>query len=266
LGLHFNLRNHRKLLVVDGCVGFTGGMNIGDRHLVSEQGDGGVKDLHFRIEGPVVGQMQDAFCEDWEFVTKERLSGRMHSSVFKGPALCRGISAGPNEDFEKLHWLLTGVLAVARERVCIMTPYFIPDRGLITALNSAVLRGVKVELLLPERNNLPLVQWASRAYLWELLQYGVRIYLQPPPFDHSKLLLVDDLYTLVGSANLDPRSLRLNFEFDLEIYDADLNARLVDHFEGCRDAARLLTLAEVDGRPLLAKMRAATAKLLSPYL
>lgn len=265
-GLHFNLRNHRKLLVVDGRVGFTGGMNIGDRHLVSEQSDGGVKDLHFRIEGPIVGQMQDAFCEDWEFVTKERLSGRMEPPAFKGSALCRGISAGPNEDFEKLHWLLTGVLAVARERVCIMTPYFIPDRGLVTALNSAALRGVKVDLLLPERNNLPLVQWASRAYLWELLQYGVRIYLQPPPFDHSKLLLVDDLYTLIGSANLDPRSLRLNFEFNLEIYDADLNTRLADHFEICRGAARPFTLAEVDGRSLPAKMRDATAKLLSPYL
>lgn len=265
-GLHFNLRNHRKLLVVDGCRGFTGGMNIGDRHLLADNPADGVKDLHFRIEGPVVGQMQDAFAEDWEFVTGERLPTGPPASADRGSALCRGISAGPNEDFEKLHWLLTGVLAVARRRVCIMTPYFIPDRILITALNSAALRGVKVELLLPERNNLPPVQWASRAYLWELLQYGVRIYWQPPPFDHSKLLLVDNLYSQVGSANLDPRSLRLNFEFNLEIYDSAINARLAGHFEACRDVSRPVTLAEVDGRSLPAKLRDATAKLFSPYL
>jgi cardiolipin synthase len=265
-GMHFNLRNHRKLLVVDGTLGFTGGMNIGDRHLLENSVNGSVRDLHFRIEGPVVGQMQDAFCEDWGFATGEHLAGSMPTLEHYGSAVCRGVSAGPNEDFEKLHWLLTGVLAVARERVCIMTPYFIPDRQLVTALNTAALRGVKVELLLPERNNLPLVQWASRAYFWELLQYGVRIYLQPPPFDHSKLLLVDDLYSLVGSANLDPRSLRLNFEFNLEVYDSSLNARLAAHFDACRNVSHPVTREEMDGRPLPAKMRDATAKLLSPYL
>lgn len=265
-GMHFNLRNHRKLLVVDGRLGFTGGMNIGDRHLVAGASAGGVKDLHFRIAGPVAGQMQDAFCEDWAFATGERLSPSAVSDDTAGQAICRGISAGPNEDFEKLHWLLTGVLAVARQRVCIMTPYFIPDRGLMTALNSAALRGVEVELLLPERSNLPLVHWASRSYLWELLQYGVRIYWQPPPFDHTKLLLVDHQYSQVGSANLDPRSLRLNFEFNLEIFDAAVNARLAGHFAACRNAARRVTLEEVDGRPLPVKMRDATAKLFSPYL
>jgi len=265
-GLHFNLRNHRKLLVVDGHLGFTGGMNIGDRHLLETAADGGVRDLHFRIEGPAVGQMQDAFCEDWGFATGEHLAGSRPPLEHYGSAMCRGISAGPNEDFEKLYWLLTGVLAVARQRVCIMTPYFIPDRQLVMALNTAVLRGVKVDLLLPERNNLPLVQWASRAYFWELLQYGVGIYLQPPPFDHSKLLLVDDLYSLVGSANLDPRSLRLNFEFNLEVYDSALNARLAAHFNACRNAARPVTQDEMDGRSLPVKMRDATAKLLSPYL
>jgi cardiolipin synthase len=265
-GLHFNLRNHRKLLVVDGRLGFSGGMNIGGRHLLGPASDSGVKDLHFRIEGPVVGQMQDAFLEDWGFTTGEHLTGSKPPLEHFGSAVCRGISAGPNEDFEKLHWLLTGVLAVARQRVCIMTPYFIPDRGLITALNTAALRGVEVHLLLPERNNLPLVQWASRAYLWEFLQYGVRIYWQPPPFDHSKLLLVDNIYCLVGSANLDPRSLRLNFEFNLEVYDSALNARLAAHFDACRNASRPVTLEEVDGRSLPAKMRDAAAKLFSPYL
>jgi cardiolipin synthase len=265
-GLHFNLRNHRKLLILDGQVGFTGGMNLGDRHLTAGDHPARVRDLHFRVAGPVARHMQDAFCEDWEFTTGERLAGAEPVADVRGKALCRGISAGPNEDFEKLHWLLIGVLAAARERVRIMTPYFVPDRGLLTALNTAALRGVEVDLLLPGKNNLPPVAWAGRAYLWELLQYGVRVYCQPPPFDHSKLLLVDDRFAMVGSANLDPRSLRLNFEFNLEIYDAELSGVLAAHFENCRAAAREVTLDEVDGRPLPVKLRDAAAKLLSPYL
>ncbi len=147
-----------------------------------------------------------------------------------------------------------------------MTPYFIPERALISAINAASLRGVRVELLLPGRNNLPYVAWATRAYLWELLQYGTRIYYQPPPFVHSKCLLVDDHYALVGSANLDPRSLRLNFEFNLEAYDRRLVAELAAHFDLLRGAAREVTLAEVDARPLPLKLRDAFAKLFSPYL
>jgi cardiolipin synthase len=147
-----------------------------------------------------------------------------------------------------------------------MTPYLIPDRSLIAAINTAALRGVEVEILLPERNNLPYVGWASRAYHWELLQYGTRIYYQSPPFVHSKFLLIDDQYALIGSANLDPRSLRLNFEFNVEVYDRSLTALLAEHFDRAREAAIPATLASVDARPLPVKLRDAFAKLFSPYL
>jgi len=266
-GIHLNLRNHRKLLIVDGEIGFCGGMNIGDRHLVQREDPRRVVDIHFRVAGPVVGQMQEAFLEDWQFATGEPCAEiRYPAAEAQAGAFCRGISAGPNEDFEKLAWLVIGALDCARRHVRIMTPYFIPERTLVAAINAASLRGVTVEIVLPERNNLPYVAWATRAYLWELLQYGTRIYYQPPPFVHSKLLLVDDAYALLGSANLDPRSLRLNFEFCLEVYDRRLNEALAGHFDRIRESSRLVRRSDLDARPLPIQLRDALAKLFSPYL
>lgn len=267
-GIYFNLRNHRKLLVVDGATGFTGGMNLGDRHLAgASESSPQVVDIHFNLQGPIVGHLQEAFLEDWHFATGERFGNAPYPAPIPGgQAFCRGISAGPNEDFEKLTWIVVGALNGARKRIRIMTPYFIPDRALITAINAASLRGVEVDIILPGKNNLFYVAWASRAYHWELLEYGTRIYHQPPPFVHSKLLLVDEDYALAGSANLDPRSLRLNFEFNVEIYDRGLVEGLGRHFDDVRARSRELSLAEVDGRPLPEKLRDAFAKLFSPYL
>lgn len=265
--IHLNLRNHRKLLIVDGALGFTGGMNIGDRHLAAGENPGRVVDIHFRVGGPVVAHMQQAFLEDWHFATGElTYPDPPPPPVPGGEALCRGISAGPNEDFDKLPWILIGALNCARRRVRIMTPYFIPDRALISAINAASLRGVQVEIVLPEKNNLPYLAWATRSYLWEFLLYGTRVYFQPPPFVHSKILLMDEHFALVGSANLDPRSLRLNFEFNLEVYDGEVIDTLGRHFDAVRERSREVTLAEMDARPLVVKLRDGVAKLFSPYL
>jgi cardiolipin synthase A/B len=267
MGIHLNLRNHRKLLVVDGQLGFAGGMNIGDRHLAALDKPGRVIDLHFAIRGPVVGEMLEIFLEDWHFATGEKFAPLLYPPVAEGgEAFCRAISAGPNEDFEKLAWLLIGAFNCARHRVAIMTPYFIPERALVAAINAATLRGVEVVIILPEKNNLPFLKWASRAYLWEFLQYGTRVFYQPPPFVHSKLLLIDDQYALLGSANLDPRSLRLNFELNIEVYDRALVAELRKHFDTVRQNSREVFLADLDGRPLPVKLRDAFAKLFSPYL
>jgi cardiolipin synthase len=227
-----------------------------------------VIDLQVGVEGPVVGQLEDTFLSDWHFVTGEPRTSQspLPPPAPAGRAFCRGISAGPNEDFEDLYWLVLGALGAARRHIRIMTPYFVPDRALLAALNTAALRGVRVDIVLPQRNNLPYVAWAMRAILWEVLQYGARVYYQPGPFVHSKLLAVDDVYTMVGSANLDPRSLRLNFEFNLEIYDHDTAASLTGHFDATRERSREVTLAEMDGRPLPERLRDAAAKLFAPYL
>lgn len=266
-GLYFNLRNHGKILVVDHQIGFTGGMNIGDRHCVTlEPTAKKVVDIQFQVQGPVVTHLRQAFAENWYFTTGEKLPERSPLPEPVGEALCRGISAGPDRGFEKLHWIITGALHSARNKVQIMTPYFIPDRTLINALNSAVLRGVEVEIILPQRSNLPFVDWASRTYFWELLQHGVQIFYQPPPFCHSKLFLVDDTLALIGSANLDPRSLRLNFEFNLGVYDAAFSRALSAHFETVRATAETITIESVNHRSLGVKLRDGIFKLFSPYL
>ncbi|HEY6837872.1 MAG TPA: phospholipase D-like domain-containing protein [Geobacteraceae bacterium] len=166
----------------------------------------------------------------------------------------------------KLHWIIMGALACAQREVAIMTPYFIPDRPLVAALVTAALRDVKVTLVLPAKNNLPYVHWATRAYLWELLQQGIRVYYQPPPFVHTKMLLVDGVWSLIGSANLDPRSLRLNFELNMEVYDAPFCHELNAEFNTTVLASREVTLEEMDARSLPEKLRDGAAKLFSPYL
>jgi len=262
-----NLRNHRKILAVDGRVAFTGGMNLGGRHMLTTDGRRRVADVHFRVRGPVVAQVEQAFLEDWHFardLPPPEAPLSMPRRV--GTAWCRGLREGPNEDLDRLHWIMAGVFAAARERIRVMTPYFIPDDILKAALNAAALRGVEVQVVLPEHSNLPVVDWASRAMLWELLKYDVEIWLQPPPFAHTKLLRVDQSYCQVGSANLDPRSLRLNFEFNLEILDQGLAARLDEHFDAVLARSRRLTLAEVDARSLPVRLRDSLARLFSPYL
>jgi cardiolipin synthase len=267
-GFHLNLRNHRKLLIVDGLQAFTGGMNIGDHQLAERPGNPHrVVDLHVGVEGPVVADLEEVFLGDWHFATGEAPSAQPRRPIAPaGPVSCRGISAGPNEDFEKLYWIVLGAIGAARSHIRIMTPYFIPDRALLAALSMAALRDVRVEIVLPQRSNLPYVAWAMRAYLWEVLHNGARVYYQPGPFVHSKVLAVDDMYALVGSANLDPRSLRLNFEFNLEICDREAAALFTHYFDAARDRSREVTLAEVDARPLPIRLRDGAAKLLSPYL
>lgn len=265
-----NLRNHRKICVVDGCVGFTGGINIQQGHVLEDPGGKPVQDLHFRIEGPAVRELQEVFAEDWAFAAGESLEGPVWfpriPSAAGGTGLARVIADGPDEGFDDLRWCLLGALSVAQRSVRIVTPYFLPDASLISAMNVAAMRGVEVDVLIPSKVNVPLVQWAMRATLWQVLQHGCRVWLTPPPFDHTKLMLVDNCWVLLGSANWDARSLRLNFELNVEVYDPRLAAKLGDIVEGKRIAARPLTLEEVDARGIPERLRDGVARLFSPVL
>lgn len=265
--IRVNLRNHRKVLIVDGLVGFTGGMNIALRHMMLDPDNGHpTADIQFRVRGPVVNAMSETFLEDWFFATGKAVDWAPELTAAAGKALCRSIKDGPNEDFERLQWILVGAMSCARDSIRIVTPYFIPGRELLAAINSAVLRGVQVEIILPANSNLPYVDWACRAMLWEVMQYGAAVYWQPAPFDHTKLFVVDDFYVNLGSANLDPRSLRLNFELNLEVFDPDLGAELRRHFEQVRARSVPVTMETLDGRSFPTKLRDATAKLFAPYL
>lgn len=264
-----NLRSHRKILVVDGTVGFTGGINIRDGHWLERDPSHPVRDVHFRVEGPVVQDLQRVFVEDWGSTTGEWLTGDpwFPEPESPGNVLARGISDGPDIDYDTLPSILQGALAVARSHVRVMTPYFIPTPTLTDALGLAALRGVRVELYLPARSNLALVDWASRGHWEPLLEKDCHIYLVPPAvFDHSKLMVVDGAWVLLGSANWDPRSLHLNFEFNLECYAPrlaeDLEAMMAVRTRGARE----VTLEEMQRRPAHLKLRDGVARLLSPYL
>jgi cardiolipin synthase len=263
-----NLRNHRKILVIDGQTAFTGGMNIRHGNVLSDQPRSPVRDLHFRLEGPIVRCFQEAFANDWAFTTGETLRDECWFPELQesGTVIGRAIIDGPDADFEKLRWTLLAALAEAQTSVQILTPYFLPDQALITALNLAALRGVRVDILLPEKNNLPYVHWASRGMWWQVLKHGSRLWLTPPPFDHSKLMIVDGHWVLLGSANWDARSLRLNFELNVEAYGRHFADEMGKVIQDKLRGAREVTQAEVDGRSYPAKLRDSIARLFSPYL
>ena len=265
---YMNLRSHRKILTVDGRVAFTGGMNIKEDHLLDLKPARPTHDLHFRIEGPVVAQVQEVFRDDWHFSTRQLLTGPEWFPKLgeAGKVMARGIGDGPDEDFEKCRWTLLGALANAKESVRILTPYFLPDQSLISAINLAAVSGVRVDIVLPQVIDLPMVARASMGLLPQLLEYGCRVWIAPAPFHHGKLMLVDGGWTLLGSSNWDPRSLRLNFEFDLECYDEHLTARLEKHVDDRIAGARELTLADFERRRFLLKLRDGSARLLAPFL
>jgi cardiolipin synthase len=262
--LSLNLRNHRKLLIVDGETGFVGGMNIGGRE-VGKAHHRRMADLHFRVRGPAVSQLAECFAADWQFAAGETLAAPSPAPPAAGECVCRVITEGPDEDSDKLLFVILGAVAVAHRQVLIMTPYFIPPPELTAALQTAALRGVEVCLVLPARSNLRYVDWATRRWLPPLLERGIQVYLQPPPFSHTKLLVVDGAYAQIGSANIDPRSLRLNFEIAVEVYDETVCGQLASYVLSARDHAERCPVGPPE-QPLARRIRNSLFWLLSPYL
>ncbi|MEZ0574811.1 cardiolipin synthase [Halodesulfovibrio aestuarii] len=262
--IRLNLRNHRKLLAVDGKVGFTGGMNIGGTH--DAKGHQRLSDIHYKLTGPIVSQLQQIFMEDWAFA-----KGKAHQPLpapmdHTGEILARVIKDGPDNPDNPLHTSIIATISAAKHSVRIMTPYFLPSAELISALSIAALRDVAVTIILPAKSNWPFVQWASRNYFKGLLESGVRIFYQPQPFCHTKLLIVDDCYVQFGSANMDPRSLMLNFELNVEVLDIDLAQQLIAHVDDTVRRSQEITHREMISRPLPVRIRDAFFWLFSPYL
>jgi cardiolipin synthase A/B len=261
-----NMRTHKKILVVDGRLAFTGGLNIGAENILAKAPRHPVRDTHFRVEGPVIAQLMEAFAEDWLFVSGESLSGSTWFPPLAaiGDVAARVVTSGPDQDIEKLEYVLLNAIAVARRSIRIATPYFLPDDRLCNALEMAALRGIHVDIVIPGKGNHPVLDWAVPAQARPLIAAGCQVWYAPPPFTHSKLMTVDECWALVGSANWDVRSLRLNFELDLEIYNdpfaAQVNAA-IDTGQRHR-----VTLAELDHRSFLIVLRDAAARLLLPYL
>ncbi len=263
-----NLRTHKKILVIDGIRGFTGGMNIGAENVLRGHPPprDPVRDIHFAVRGPVVSQLAEAFARDWDFTTGEQLDLAVWApdAPASGDAHARVATSGPDSDMEKIEYLMLQAVACARSRIRILTPYFLPEERLTTALGMAAMRGVSVEIVIPRNSNHRLVDWATRAHVGPLLDDGAKIFLNAPPFEHTKLMVVDGLWSLIGSANLDMRSLRLNFELNMEVYDETLAAeveRIVESRRGER-----LTREMLAARHLPVRLRDAATRLLLPYL
>ena len=261
-----NLRLHKKSLIVDGKSAFVGGLNIGAENVIAKQPKAPVRDIHFRVEGTIVRQIEQEFDDDWGFTTGEEAMGTgpaRQEPAGRGSA-ARTIVAGPDQEVDQLVLVLLSAINLARRSIRVATPYFLPDEQLITALQLAVLRGVDVHLVLPSHNNHRLVAWAAQTHIRPLLQSGCHLWRSAPPFDHSKLMTIDDSWSLIGSANWDMRSLRLNFELTVEFYDAALAAKLA----GMIDSRRVqpITLEEIDRRALPVKLRDAAARLAMPYI
>jgi len=259
-----NLRNHRKILVVDGRIGFVGGINIGDENVLASHPLHPVRDTHFRLDGPVVEQLTEAFADDWLFMTGEKLLNDDWFPTLEpvGPLAARVVTSGPDEDIEQIEFVALHAISCARQSIRVVTPYYLPPDALTTALGLAAMRGLTVDLVLPEHSNHALLDWASRVPIRLLLEAGCRVWLLPAPFDHSKLMTIDGAWSFIGSANWDTRSFRLNFELNVEVQGEDFAQRITAMTTG----GRRLTLAEVRADPLPVKLRSAAARLLQPYL
>lgn len=256
-----HLRNHRKLMVVDGAVGFTGGVNVGDEFIPW-------RDVHLRVEGPAVSQLQAIFVEDWFFATRKDLAVPefFPSLPGTGTSVVQMVQSGPDTTVEPIHRLFFALIASARERVYITTPYFVPDRAVLVALQTAALRGVDVRLMLPRQSNHRVTFHAGRSFYDELLEAGVTIHEYLPGMVHTKSMVVDGRFATVGSANLDVRSFRLNFELIALIYDPDVVGRVERIFLEDLGHTEVVDLALWRKRSVVIKVKEGIGRLCAPLL
>ena len=242
--MQINLRNHRKLLVVDGKIGFLGGINIHDTN-ISATGKGlGIHDYHFEVHGPAVSELQYCFLQDWYHTSDDAPEDLLREAYFPPQEACgddfsRVVRSGPGHDYEAGHRAFFTFIVMAQQSIRLLTPYFVPDGPLFTALANAAARGVDVCIIVPERNNHWYIHYATRSFFAPLLRAGVRIFERPSPFVHAKALLVDSCWAFVGSSNFDIRSFRLNFELNLEargpFAEHDLSRALQEEMHGSRE-------------------------------
>jgi cardiolipin synthase len=263
-----NYRNHRKIIVIDGKTGFTGGVNIADRYLEGKKRIGPWNDLHLQIEGDASACLQVVFAADWFFVSKENLSGDKHFPVMtNGEGVAMQISvSGPDSDWENIGQAFFAAITNARQRAYIVSPYLMPPLQIISALKTASLSNVDVRIIIPEKSDSPIPLWCSFSYVEELLEAGVKVYFYNTGFIHSKYIIVDDVFSTVGTTNLDFRSLETNFEVNAFIYDEAFTSRLTQIFRNDMKNSREVKLRDWRQRPWHFKLRESFAHSVSPML
>jgi cardiolipin synthase len=263
-----DFRNHRKIVIVDGRVGFTGGINVGKEYLGLDPNVGNWRDTHVRIEGPAVLSLQQAFVHDWLLTTGEALDdeGFFEMGPPVGDCPVQVIDSGPDRTWASMELYYAQAIAFAQQRVWITNPYFIPSQTIESMLVQAALRGVDVRLLLPKKSDSHLVTWASHSYYRYLLFAGVRIFEYDRGFVHAKTMVVDDWVATIGSANMDLRSFKLNFELNAFLFDSGICQTLASHFETDLERALEVTKAMERRVSLGRRLLRGIARLTSPLL
>lgn len=262
-----NYRTHRKIIVIDGEIGYLGGINIADRYLNGLEW-GPWRDTHARIRGKGVQGLQSVFLIDWFFVSQTLITSRNYFPLLDnyGNSLMQIVNSGPlSDENELLHGIMQAIYG-AEKSIFIQTPYFFPPESMTDALQAAAIRGVDVRLMLSRRSDVPLVQLASYSFIGHMLQAGVKVYLYRAGFLHSKLMIFDGSLTLIGSANFDTRSLEQNFEAEAFIYDKEVADQALEIFAGDQRSCDVVSLKEWKKRPLIRRFLESLLRLFAPLL
>lgn len=267
-GGKLNYRNHRNIAIIDGKIGYTGGLNIGDEYMGKNKKFGYWRDTHIKIEGTSVYMLQMIFLTDWYYTTKEIIT---EDKYFPSPQRCGNsmvqiIASGPDSDWESIRYAYFSAICQAKKSIYIETPYFIPDESILIALKSAALSGVDVRIVFPKIADHKIVNNASYSYFDDILKSGGKVYLYTKGFIHSKIMTIDDKIASTGSANMDLRSFMLNFEINAFIYDKKIVERMNKDFFEDLNSSEELTLDEFSKRKLGKKVRESIARLFSPIL
>ncbi|WP_416197490.1 MAG: cardiolipin synthase [Sporanaerobacter sp.] len=269
LSIRINYRNHRKICVVDGKEGYVGGFNIGDEYLGYSKKFGYWRDTHAKIRGTAVKGLQWRFLLDWRFVSGSEIeiSEKYFPKIStQGETGIQIVSSGPDSKWTSIKDGYLKMIINARSKVYIQTPYFIPDDSILEALKIAGLSGVDVRVIIPSKPDHPFVYWASLSYIGELLQAGVKFYTYQEGFMHSKVIVMDDVVSSVGTANLDIRSFKLNFEVNAFIYDENINKEITEKIHEDFKKCKEITIEEYEKRSIVVKFKESVSRLLSPIL
>ena len=268
IGGKLNYRNHRKIVVIDGIIGYTGGINIGDEYLGKKEKFGYWRDTHIRIEGISIYMLQMTFIIDWYYTTKEVIETKklFPTMDYVGDSMIQVVASGPDSDWEDIHYAYFTAICQAKKRVYIETPYFIPDESILKAIKSVALIGVEVIIIFPKIADHKIVNIASHSYFEEILEAGGKVFLYNKGFIHSKVVIIDDEIASTGSANMDLRSFMLNFEVNAFIYDKKVIERMTDDFYNDLKCSEELTLENFKKRGFTRKVKESVARLFSPIL
>ena len=268
LPFRVNWRNHRKVVVIDGKVGYMGGMNIADRYVTGSKKQQAWRDTHYRITGEAVSALQASFAIDWNFTTRTLLN--VDAQPIARPedkgCLMQMANSGPTSRWNNISMIFLKAITLAKHSIYLQTPYFLPSDSLLKALQSAALSGVDVRVMIPQRTDSRLLQLATGSYIKECLLSGIKIYFYKPTMLHSKVLIIDDEFVTSGSTNFDFRSFEHNFEINALIYDKGFNRHMKDIFEQDMKQSERIGMGRWKRRPLIQKALESVVRLFSPIL